>query len=54
MMSIMGNYPNSFLKEYKLNEALQLMDKLDSNISDISYKIGFSSPAYFSKCFQGT
>lgn len=52
MMSITGKSPNSFLKDYRLNEALQLMDRQHSNISEIAYRTGFSSPAYFSKCFQ--
>lgn len=52
MMSIIGKSPNSFLKSFRLNKALQLLDKQHSNISEIAYKTGFSSPAYFSKCFQ--
>lgn len=52
MMAILGKSPNSFLKDYRLSEALQLLDKQNSNISEIAYKTGFSSPAYFSKCFQ--
>jgi len=51
MISIIGKSPNNFLKDYRLNEALQLLDKQNSNISEIAYKTGFSSPAYFSKCF---
>ena len=52
MMSILGKSPNVFLKEYRLNEALKFFDKQNLNISEIAYKTGFSSPAYFSKCFQ--
>ncbi len=52
MMSIIGKSPNSFLKEYRLEQALQLLDKQNSNISEIAYNTGFNSPAYFSKCFQ--
>lgn len=52
MMAILGKSPNSFLKDFRLNEALQLMDMQNSNISEIGFKTGFSSPAYFSKCFQ--
>lgn len=52
MMSILGKSPNNFLKDYKLNAALQLLDEQNSNISEIAYATGFSSPAYFSKCFQ--
>ncbi|MEH6538001.1 MAG: nickel-binding protein [Psychroserpens sp.] len=54
MMSIIGKSPNSFLKAYRLNEALQLLDKQNSNISEVAYRSGFSSPAYFSKSFQET
>ncbi|MFX0556151.1 nickel-binding protein [Maribacter sp. CXY002] len=51
MMSIIGKSPNSYLKEYRLNKALSLLDKHLSNISEIAYQTGFSSPTYFSKCF---
>ena len=50
-MSIIGKSPNSFLKEYRLNKALALLDRQVSNISEIAYETGFSSPTYFSKCF---
>ncbi|MEP3210049.1 MAG: nickel-binding protein [Maribacter sp.] len=52
MIAILGKSPNSFLKDYRLNKALQLLDKQNSNISEIAYRTGFSSPAYFSKCFN--
>lgn len=52
MISILGKSPNNFLKDYKLDAALQLLDKQNSNISEVAYTTGFSSPAYFSKCFQ--
>jgi len=51
MMPIIGKSPNSFIKEYRLNKALELLDKQVSNISEIAYQTGFSSPTYFSKCF---
>jgi len=51
MISIIGKSPNSFLKEYRLNKALELLEKQTSNISEIAYQSGFSSPTYFSKCF---
>ena len=52
MISIIGMSPNSFLKNYRLNKAIELLDKQESNISEIAYQTGFSSPTYFSKCFQ--
>lgn len=52
MISIIGMSPNSFLKNYRLNMAIELLDKQKSNISEIAYLTGFSSPTYFSKCFK--
>lgn len=52
MMSVIGMSPNSFLKNYRLNMAIELLEKQESNISEIAYETGFSSPTYFSKCFK--
>lgn len=52
MILLTGKSPNTFLKEYRLNEALNLLDKNANNISAIAFDTGFSSPSYFSKCFQ--
>ena len=52
MISIIGNSPNNFLKEYRLQKALRLLDKRNANISEIAYKTGFNSPAFFSKSFR--
>jgi AraC-like DNA-binding protein len=52
LMALTGKSPNIFLKEYRLNEALLLLDKNTGNICDVSFESGFSSPSYFSKCFQ--
>ena len=49
--SITGKSLNIFLKEYRLQEALKLLDKQKGNISEIAFDTGFNSPAYFSKCF---
>ena len=52
LMVLTGKSPNTFIREYRLNEALLLLNKNTGNISDISFETGFSSPSYFSKCFQ--
>ncbi|WP_289053971.1 helix-turn-helix domain-containing protein [Carboxylicivirga marina] len=44
--------PNDFVKEFRLNEAMSLLNKQEHSISDIAYETGFSSPSYFSKCFK--
>jgi AraC-like DNA-binding protein len=52
MKNLVGKSPNMFLRDYRLRKALVLLEKHRCNISEIAYQTGFSSPAYFSKCFQ--
>ncbi len=52
--SITGKSLNSFVKEYRLEKAIDLLKKKKGNISEIAFETGFNSPAYFSKCFQET
>jgi len=52
MILLTGKSPNIFIKEYRLKEALKLLGKKASNISEIAFETGFTSPSYFSKCFQ--
>ncbi|MEN8187219.1 MAG: nickel-binding protein [Bacteroidota bacterium] len=51
ILSLTGKSPNNFLKEYRLNKAVDMLKKQTGNISEIAYEAGFNSPAYFSKCF---
>ncbi|MEN8126025.1 MAG: helix-turn-helix domain-containing protein [Bacteroidota bacterium] len=50
--SITGISANQFIKETRLQEAAKLILNSDHNVSEISYKVGFSSPSYFNKCFS--
>lgn len=52
MMALTGKSPNTFIRDYRLNKASQLLYKHSGNISEIAFQTGFSSPSYFSKCFQ--
>lgn len=54
MIGLTGRSPNTYLKEYRLNNALTLLNKRDMNISEVAFETGFNSAAYFSKCFQET
>lgn len=50
---ITGFTPNEFSLNIKLKEGLRMLkDSPELNVSEISYKLGFSSPRYFSKCFK--
>ncbi len=50
--SLTGISANQFIKETRLQEAAKLILNSNLNASEISYKVGFSSPSYFSKCFS--
>ncbi len=52
MIFLTGKSPNTFIKEYRLSEALILLNKNAGNVSEVAYQTGFNSPSYFSKCFQ--
>ncbi len=52
MILLTGESPNKFLKEYRLNRALELIFQRTENISGIAFDTGFGSPSYFSKCFR--
>lgn len=47
-----GTAPVEFLRTYRLNKAIQLLRQNAYTVSEVAYRTGFSSPAYFSKCFK--
>ena len=51
-ISTTGMSPNSLLREYRLQQSLNLLRSEDRNISQTTFDTGFSSPSYFTKCFQ--
>ena len=52
MILLTGQSPNTFIKEYRLKEAMKSIQKRAGNISEIAFTTGFSSPSYFTKCFK--
>ncbi|WP_373516172.1 nickel-binding protein [Pricia sp.] len=48
---ITGMSPNNLLREYRLLRSLDLL-KTDRNIFQTAFDAGFTSPSYFTKCFQ--
>ncbi len=43
--------PNEFIQHFRMKRAAQLLEQGKINISEVSYKVGFKNPKYFSKCF---
>ncbi len=52
MISLTGNSPNEFIRKYRLDRALKLIENKKGNISEIAFESGFGSLSYFTKCFQ--
>ncbi len=44
--------PVELLRKHRLRRARQLLTTTQQSISEVCYATGFSSPAYFSKCFR--
>ena len=51
-IALTGMSPNTLLREYRLLQSLKLLRSEDRNISETTFDTGFSSPSYFTKCFQ--
>ena len=51
-IAVTGMSPNTLLREYRLLQSLDLLRNEDRNISQTTFDTGFSSPSYFTKCFQ--
>ncbi len=44
--------PNSYIRVVRLRKAAELLKEGHYSIAEISERVGFNSPSYFSKCFQ--
>ena len=47
-----GKNVSQFIREYRLNKAMELLKKNVASAAEIAYQMGFSSPSYFNKCFH--
>ena len=52
LKALTGKSPSVYLRSIRLSKAKQMIQRKEATISEISYKVGFSSPAYFSRCFK--
>ena len=49
---ITGYTPNEYIRVVRLKKAAEMLAEGTYNVSEISYKVGFDNPFYFSKCFK--
>jgi signal transduction histidine kinase/DNA-binding response OmpR family regulator/ligand-binding sensor domain-containing protein len=50
--ALTGQTPNQFIQSYRLHRAAQLLKANFGNITQVAFEVGFSSSAYFTKCFK--
>lgn len=52
LKQLVGVTPIEFLRQVRIQRAMQLMTLSRKSVSEIAYAVGFSDPKYFSKCFK--
>ncbi len=52
LISITHHSVSQFIREIRLKSAMELLQQNAGNASEIAFRVGFSSPAYFTKCFH--
>ena len=50
--TLTGVSVNEFIRNVRLEKAQELIELGNDNMTEISYKVGFSSPSYFTKCYK--
>jgi signal transduction histidine kinase/DNA-binding response OmpR family regulator/streptogramin lyase len=52
VMALTGKSPIQLIRSIRLNNARKQIKENKGTIAEIAYNLGFSSPAYFTKCFK--
>lgn len=47
-----GMSPTDLLRKFRLRKAAMLLKNGGLTVSEVAYSCGFSSPAYFTRCFR--
>jgi signal transduction histidine kinase/DNA-binding response OmpR family regulator/ligand-binding sensor domain-containing protein len=50
--ALTGLTANEFIRNIRLEKSKNYIENTEYSISEICYKVGFSSPSYFTKCFK--
>lgn len=52
LQAISNKTIKQFIREVRLQRALEMLQNEEVTISEVAYKVGFGSPAYFNTCFH--
>lgn len=52
LKEVLGMTPNGFVRFFRLQKAAGLLMKKELQVSEVCFQVGFSSPSYFTRCFQ--
>jgi signal transduction histidine kinase/ligand-binding sensor domain-containing protein/DNA-binding response OmpR family regulator len=52
LKAISGESTNRFIQSFRLKRALQLLKENYGNVTEVAFAVGFSSSAYFTRCFK--
>lgn len=52
LKALTGKSASLYVRSYRLLKAKKMLAEKHGNVSEIAYLVGFSSPAYFAKCFK--
>lgn len=50
--ALTGMTPVELLRKARVARGRQLLETTDCSVSEIAYKVGFTAPSYFAKCFK--
>lgn len=50
--AITGKTPVEIIREERLKRANALLSDISLSVSEVAYRVGFSSPSYFTKCYK--
>ncbi|MCK5056821.1 MAG: response regulator [Candidatus Aminicenantes bacterium] len=50
--ALTGQAPNKFIQSYRLKRSVDLLKSNYGNVTEVAFMVGFSSSAYFTKCFK--
>ncbi|MCP5106741.1 MAG: response regulator [bacterium] len=52
IQALTGESPRDFIRSYRLKRGAQLLKDNFGNVTEVAFEVGFSSTAYFTKCFK--